>query len=87
MSRNETPQSFGPVFKRRKTRTSARTSGTGIRGRVEEIFNEDNPARGYEVLSEPPLGKCSINLPRRKTRPCFRILQSFTVHKLVEKYQ
>jgi hypothetical protein len=43
-------------------RTPARTSGTGIRGRVEVIFGEDNRAGGYEVLSKPPLGKCSINL-------------------------
>jgi hypothetical protein len=33
----------------------------GIRGRVE-MFNEDVPVGGYEVLSKPPLGKCSINI-------------------------
>jgi hypothetical protein len=26
------------------------------------IFGEDNPAGGYEVLTKPPLGKCSINI-------------------------
>jgi hypothetical protein len=31
---------------------------------VEVIFGEDDPAGGYEVLSKPPLGKCSINIPR-----------------------
>jgi hypothetical protein len=41
--------------------TPARTSETGVRGRVEVIFGEDNPAGGYEVLSKPRLGKCSIN--------------------------
>jgi hypothetical protein len=29
---------------------------------VEVIFGEDDPTRGYEVLSKPPLGKCSINI-------------------------
>jgi hypothetical protein len=29
---------------------------------VERIFDEDNPAGGYEVLSKPPLGKSSINI-------------------------
>jgi hypothetical protein len=29
---------------------------------VEVIFGEDNPAGGYEVVSKPPLGKCSINI-------------------------
>jgi hypothetical protein len=35
---------------------------TGIRGRVEVIFGEDNPAGGYEVLTKPPLGKCSTTI-------------------------
>jgi hypothetical protein len=34
----------------------------GFRGWVEVIFGEDNPVGGYEVLSKPPLGKCSINI-------------------------
>jgi hypothetical protein len=29
---------------------------------VEVIFGEDNPAGGYEVVTKPPLGKCSINI-------------------------
>jgi hypothetical protein len=29
---------------------------------VEVIFGEDNPAEGYEVVTKPPLGKCSINI-------------------------
>jgi hypothetical protein len=36
----------------------------GIRGRVEMMFIEDSeeedPAGGIEVVTKPPLGKCSI---------------------------
>jgi hypothetical protein len=42
--------------------TPASTSEVGIRGRVEVIFSEDNPAGGYEVVTKPPLGKCSTNI-------------------------
>jgi hypothetical protein len=28
------------------------------------MFSEDYPAGGHEVLSKPPLGKCSINVIR-----------------------
>jgi hypothetical protein len=34
----------------------------GIRGTVEMMFSEDDPEGRYEVLSKPPLGKCSINI-------------------------
>jgi hypothetical protein len=51
----------------------ARTSGIGIRGRVEVIFGDDNPAGGYEVVTKPPLGKCSIKILKRAFH-VFRII-------------
>jgi hypothetical protein len=29
-----------------------------------EVSGREDPAGGYEVLSKPPLGKCSINIGR-----------------------
>jgi hypothetical protein len=34
------------------------------------MFGEDNPAGGIEVVTKPPLGKCSINIIGRPIRVC-----------------
>jgi hypothetical protein len=42
----------------RQDSSSKETRGIGG---MEEIFRDDYPPGGYEVLSKPPLGKCSPN--------------------------
>jgi hypothetical protein len=60
----------------------------GIRGRVEMIFIEDSgmedPAGGVEVVTKPPLGKCSINVDSRQFARRYGVWRQTTINKDAE---